>query len=261
MTGWFDSAVMASPDTPARLHQSPLRLIRDAAGGPVDLARKTARLAAALASLARGHRLDARLRRLREIGYLDTVPTRLQLVVGSADMLRFFIVPAAADYYASKGIDFRFHQLLRFLDDPASLIDPTGFLSEPDVVIGHLMQVVHANPCYDLQLLESHEGGLEALEAQVEAMLAGTHPRARSIGAIVEDPGYHARLLDYVRAYRAHPDADAPLRDNVAGDARFRVAERTFGTLPSAMRYFARLPRTPIGAAWHLLTVKELPSS
>jgi len=33
-------------------------------------------------------------------------------------------------------------------------------------------------------------------------MLAGTHPRRRTIGAIVEAPGYHARLLDYLRRYR-----------------------------------------------------------
>mgnify|MGYP000432097829 CR=1 FL=1 len=34
--------------------------------------------------------------------------------------LRFFIAPAAADYYDSKGINFNFHQLLRFLDQTAS---------------------------------------------------------------------------------------------------------------------------------------------
>ena len=44
-------------------------------------------------------------------------------------MLRFWIVPAAEDYYQQKGIDFRFHQLLRFLDDPASLVDPIGLFS------------------------------------------------------------------------------------------------------------------------------------
>src|SRR4029078_2214990 len=122
--------------------------------------------------------------------------------LGAADMLRFWIVPAAEDYYRRKGIDSRFHELLRFLDDPASLVDPIGLFSTPDTIIGHLMQVVHANPRYDLELLESWENGLEQLESELVQMLAGTHPRAQTIGAIVEEPEYHARLLEYVRAYR-----------------------------------------------------------
>ncbi|MCZ7685518.1 MAG: hypothetical protein M5U28_44765 [Sandaracinaceae bacterium] len=243
----------------ARLTASPIALLRQAAGSPREMAAKVRRLARALAQYANAPALDARLTRLRELGYLERVPTRLQLVVGSIDMLRFWISPAAADYYAQKGIDYGFHQVLRFLDDPASMVDPTGFLSTRDNIIGHLMQVVHANPAYDLQLLESHERGLEELEAQVEQMIAGTHPRASSIGAVVEEPDYHARLLAFVREYRAHRDADAPIRDNVASDPRWREVERTFGTLPRAMAYFAKLPDTPLAAARHLVTVRSFP--
>jgi len=244
--------------TVARTSEPAWKLLLQAAGSPWEMAGKARRLASALAVYARGDALDARLERLKHLGYIDAVPTRLQLVVGSADMLRFWIVPAAEDYYESRGIDFGFHQVLRFLDEPASLVDPTGFLSTADNIIGHLMQVVHANPAYDLQLLESHEGGLEELERQVEQMIAGTHPRARSIGAVVEDPEYHQRLLGYVRDYIRDKDADAPKRDNVTS-ARFALIERTFGTLPAAMRYFAKLPRSPLAATKHLLTVAELP--
>lgn len=243
----------------ARLTAGPITLLRQAAGSPRELAAKMRRLARALAQYANAPALDGRLARLRELGYLERVPTRLQLVVGSIDMLRFWISPAAADYYAQRGIDYTFHQVLRFLDDPSSMVDPTGFLSTRDNIIGHLMQVVHANPAYDLQLLESHERGLEELEAQVEQMIAGTHPRAASIGAVVEEPDYHARLLGFVREYRAHRDADAPIRDNVASDPRWRELERTFGTLPRAMAYFAKLPETPLAAARHLLTVRAFP--
>lgn len=242
---------------PARLRERPLALIARAAGSPREMRDKLVRLARALAAYADGDALDARLARLRALGYLDRVPTRLQLVVGSIDMLRFWISPAAADYYRSRGIGYGLHQVLRALDEPASMVDPTGFLSTRENIIGHLMQVVHANPAYDLQLLESHDGGLEALEREVLEMIAGTHPRARSIGAIVEEADYHERLLGYVRAYRASPDADAPIRDNVRTQPRFREIERTFGTLPNAMRYFATLPTTPLGAAVHLLTVRR----
>jgi hypothetical protein len=243
----------------ARLTEDPIELLRKAAGTRSDMQQKLRRLAEALSAYADRRALDRRLERLAELGYIERVPTRLQLVVGSIDMLRFWISPAAADYYESKGIDYTFHQVLRFLDEPASLLDPTGFLSTRDNIIGHLMQVVHANPAYDLQLLESHERGLGELEDQLVSMIEGTHPRAESIGAVVEEPGYHARLLEFVREYREHRDADAPLRENVAKDPRWRELERTFGTLPRAMAYFARLPKTPAGAAWHLLTVREFP--
>lgn len=248
--------------TPARLRENPLRLLRDATGGPRDVANKLVRLAGALVSYADADALDARLQRLVALGHVQVPPTRLQLVVGSVDMLRFWISPAAADYYRSKGIDFGFHQVLRVLDDPASMVDPTGFLSSVDVIVGHVLQVVHANPAYDLQLLESHDGGLEELERQTRAMIAGTHPRRTSIGAIVEDPDYHARLLTYVEAYREDPErALAPLRDNVATDPSWARVERTFGTLPAAMRYFAKMPRTPMTAAYHLLTVRSFPDA
>jgi hypothetical protein len=249
----------AGMETTARLTSSPLALLRQATGTPRDVLRKARGLARALAAYADREALDGRLTRLQELGHVERAPSRLQLVVGSIDMLRFWISPAAADYYASKRIDYTFHQVLRVLDDPASMVDPTGFSSAREVIIGHLMQVVHANPAYDLQLLESHDGGLEALEAELEAMLAGTHPRAASIGAIVEEPDYHARLLAYTQAYRRERDVDAPIRDNVASDPRWRAIERTFGTLPRAMAYFARLPDTPMGAAWHVLTVRSFP--
>jgi hypothetical protein len=221
------------------------------------MAEKLQRLASAIAAYADGPALDARLARLEALGHVPAAPTRVQLVVGAIDMLRFWINPAAADYYRDRGIGSGLHQVLRILDEPASMIDPVGFLSTRDNIIGHLMQVVHANPIYDLQLLESHEDGLESLESQLEQMLDGTHPRARSIGAIVEEPDYHARLLAFVRAYREAPDAPAPLRQNVEDKPRFQELDRTFGSLPAAMRYFATLPRTPLGAALHLVTVRR----
>ncbi|MEZ4340672.1 MAG: hypothetical protein R3B82_28965 [Sandaracinaceae bacterium] len=244
----------------ARTTEAPWTLIARAAGSPRSWAQKVRDLARALSAYADRVALDERLERLVELGHVERVPTRLQLVIGSVDMLRFWISPAADDYYRSQGIGFGLHQVLRVLDDPSSMVDPTGFLSTRDNIIGHLMQVVHANPAYDLQLLESHERGLEELESQIEAMLAGTHPRAESIGAIVEEPDYHARLLEYVRAYRAHPDTEAPLRDNIASDPHWHRLERTFGTLPGAMRYFANLPKTPLAGALHLMTVKEFPA-
>lgn len=245
----------------ARTTESSWRLLAQAAGSPIELSHKLGRLLYALSTYADAQGLERRIDLLAERGYIDAAkrPTRLQLVVGSIDMLRFWISPAAAQYYEQKGIHYGFHQVLRVLDDPASMIDPTGLLSDRDVIIGHLLQVVHANPCYDLQLLEAHPDGLDQLERQIEQMLDGTHPRARSIGAIVEEPDYHARLLAYVRSYRNSPDVDAPVRGNVQADPRWAPIERTFGTLPRTMAYFARMPDTLSGALRHLRQVKTFP--
>jgi hypothetical protein len=236
-------------------HEAPAAALLVRAIGPArGVPGKLGRLGRALASYARWDEIDRRLGRLARLGVIDAVPTRLQLAVGGADMLRFFISPAAADYYQKQGIHYGFHQLLRFLDEPASLTDPVGLFSERDAIIGHLMQVVHANPVYDLQLLCMHERGLDALEEQIEAMLAGTHPRAGSIGAIVEEPDYHERLLAFVRAFRADPSIRPLRRSNVEGDPSLRRLDAVFGTLDAAMRYFARLPRTLGAAAVHLAT-------
>lgn len=228
----------------ARQTASPVRLLRDALGGPRAVVDKLGRAARTLGTLANPAKVDARLSALEERGFIRQRPTRLQIAFGALDMLAFVIVPAARDYYQQQGIDFNFHQVLRFLDDPVSLIDPTGFLSERDTIIGHVMQVVHLNPIYDLQLLQMFPDGLAELESQVAAMVDGTHPRARTIGAIVEDAGYHARLLGYVRDYRAGrlpPDMIRPstLRD----DPSYVAAERTFATLPGYIEYCNKLPK------------------
>lgn len=242
-----------------RRTETPLRLLRRALGPRAERRAKLARLAHALASLRDREALEARLARLAALGYVDHPPTPLQLVVGSIDMLRFWISPAAAEYYAERGIGFGFHQILRVLEEPASMVDPTGLLTDRDVIIDHLLQVVHANPAYDLQLLDTHDEGLAELERQTRLAIAGTHPKSASLAATVEDAGYYPRLLAYVLAYRADKDARAPLRSNIAGSERWAPIERTFGTLPAALRYFAKMPRTPLGGARHLVGVRSFP--
>src|SRR5690606_18948316 len=111
--------------TTARRSDSPLRLLRRTAGGPRAMADKLASLARRLATYADADAVTARLEQLAARGYIDDIPNRVQLLVGSIDMLRFWISPAAAEYYRSVGINFTFHQLLRILDDPCSMIDPT----------------------------------------------------------------------------------------------------------------------------------------
>lgn len=220
------------------------RLLADAIGGPAALAGKLGRLARTARLWLDPAEVRRRLAELERKGFVERQPGRWQILFGGLDMLRFVIEPAARDYYAQQGISFGFHQLLRVLDDPVSMIDPTGFLSDRDTIIGHVMQVVHLNPVYDLQLLQMFPDGLDELERQVAAMVAGTHPRTRTIGAIVEDPSYHARLLGYVRRYRLDPDTPPLVRQEqtLRADPAFAAAERTFATLPGFIGYCNRLP-------------------
>jgi len=248
-------------EVPQRLRASAPKLILAAIGGPKEIAGKLRRMVQTAALWANPAEIPDRLERLRARGYVETPPTRAQMIFGGLDMVRWVIEPAARDYYAQKGISFNLHQVLRFLDDPVSLIDPTGFLSARDAIIGHVMQVVHLNPIYDLQLLECFDDGLDEIEAQVRAMIDGTHPRQRTIAAIVEDPGYHARLLDYVVRFRADRGAAPPVRQEqtLRADPVFAAAERTFATLPGFVRYAAKLPRSPLALARRLATLKHFP--
>ncbi|MEO8606105.1 MAG: hypothetical protein ABI629_26275 [bacterium] len=244
-----------------RLTASPLRLMLQAVGGPRQIGGKLTRLVRTLRLYVDGAEIDRRLRTLEAKGYVNGRPTRLQLLFGGLDMVRFVIEPASRDYYRQKGISFAFHQVLRVLDDPVSLLDPTGFLSERDTIVGHVMQVVHLNPVYDLQLIQMFPDGLEDFERQVQAMVDGVHPRRATIGAIVEDPDYHRRLLDYVQRFRADPDTPPPVRQEqtLRDDPHFAAGERQFATLPGFIAYCHRLP-TRAGALWRRLrTIDRYP--
>lgn len=243
-----------------RQTESAWTLIREAAGGPREWAGKIRRLVGTARTVLRRSEVERRIARLERMGFVEQRPTALQFALLGVDMLRYFIEPGARDYYASRGIGFGLHQVLRVLDDPAGMLDPVGLHCDRDSIIGHVLQVTHANPVYDFQLLEMFEDGMDEMEKQTAQMLAGTHERQMSIGAVVEDPGYHARLLGYIQRYRKNPKTTQMRRK--AGEARksleFLVAEETFGALPPAFRYATRLPTTLRGAIAHVRSRKSL---
>ncbi len=253
-------AYAASDGKTARQTASPIRLLLQAAGGPVQWYGKLSRLFRTLLILVNRREVNRRIARLQKLGLMGEAPRAGQMIVGGLDMVRYFISPGAADYFASRGINFTFHQVLRFLDDPVSLVDPVGILSDRDTIIGHLLQVVHANPLYDVQILDMFEDGVDELIRQTDAVLQGTHPRTKTLNAIVEDPEYHSRLLEYLRRYRT--DAKTPELRRRADKAReskdFVLAEETFGSLPTAMRYMKRLPSSPPALLAHLRTATRI---
>jgi hypothetical protein len=227
-----------------RLKQSPFKLMIRALGSPLIILSKLWRFLTTLFNTFYVPNQKRRLQRLKEIGFIDRIPSQKQLWFGAYDMFRYFIVPGAASYYKTKDINFRFHILLRFLNDPSGLTDPIGIRAPKNTIIGHLLEVVHANPVYDLQLLDQFDDGLDEMEKQTLQMINKTHPRYSSISAIIEDENYYKDLYIYIQRYKENPATPQMIR--ATGDARndmnFVRAEMTFGTLPSAFRYFNRLP-------------------
>lgn len=154
-----------------RLRQNPLKLMVRAIGSPKVILNKTGRFAVTLFNTFYYPAMHKRLKRLQQIGFIDRIPSQKQLWFGAYDMLRHFISPGAASYYKTKNINFAFHQVLRFLNDPSGISDPIGIRVPRDTIICHLLEVVHANPVYDLQLLDQFEDGLEEMEKQTQQML------------------------------------------------------------------------------------------
>lgn len=250
------SSISSSHQT-ARHERSALVLLAQAAGPPRAWYGKIGRLLTTLSAYTKFDAVDKKLSRLRAMGVIEALPNRVQLIVGSYDMLRFWINPAASDYYRTSNIDYTFHQVLRLFDEPASLIDPVGLFSTRDAIIGHVLQVVHANPYYDMQLLMMFDDGLEQMEIQTEMMVLGTHPRSASIGAIVEESDYHERLLSYVRTLRRERQAPPMLRANITEASPFAELERVFGTLSGSMKYFCSLPTDWRGGVRHMRDVRQ----
>ena len=250
---------MLAAMTPTLESPPPLSAMRIAVGDATARAAKIDRLVRTAQTLVDREEIARRLARLEARGYLRDRPTVLQLLFGSYDMFRFALIPSSHIRNGLLGRRFWFHQLLRVLEDPASMLDPTGLLSERDTIIGHLMQVVHFSPTYDLELLEMFDDGLARLEAELVDMVDGTHPRAETMKVTVEDPGYHARLLDWTRAFREHGPA-AHLSPTPMGPEEFGRAEATFGSLQGYLGYCLTLPTHPVALVDRALRVQEMPA-
>ena len=241
------------------LRADPVRAIRVAVGDLPAVRAKASRLLRTAQTLVDRDEIERRLARLEARGYLAGRPSVPQLLFGSYDMFRFALIPSSRIRNGLTGQRFWFHQLLRFLEDPASMLDPTGLLSERDTIVGHLMQVQHFDASYDLELLEMFDDGLARLETELVALLAGEHPRAATVRATVEDPRYHADLLAWTREFRALGPA-ADLAPEPTGPAEFARAEAQFGSLRGFLGYCLELPRDPHSLLDRALVVTSMPA-
>lgn len=244
-----------------RTNASPLALLRSAIGGPAEVRGKIERAERTFRSWRDREELRRRLQCLKERGYIEKLPTLPQLAVGALDTFRYFLIPGSDDFYRQNDINFTFHQILRWLDDPVSMLDPVGLLSDRDVIIGHVLQVTHHDPIYDLQLLQMFPDGLEEMERQTEQAIAGTHPRSKTLRATIEDAGYYQVLLEKIRTFRANPHIDRLAQEEFFRfkGKNFERAERTFSTLPGLLAYCARMPKDPAWLVRHVLFDRVIP--
>lgn len=148
------------------------------------------------------HDLAARLRPFTERGLVTQVPTEWQLMLGQLEMAPYVVMPDAGDVRRYDGARLG-HPLLR---TPIVIAQigwehfrvGHGLHSSMEALERHLAYVFHEGmPVYDLQLVQTHAGGLGRLRAFLEQVDAAATP----------EHGRHRRLIDLIipnaRAYRA----------------------------------------------------------
>jgi hypothetical protein len=244
-------------------------LLLAALGSPEELAQRTLRLTHALVRLLGYREVRERLERAAKRGQIAGVPTRLQLLFGGLDMLRFLFEPGAAHSDAARGISPRLHRWLRLVGDPVSWLDPGGLTSSCDEVVEHLLSDYHLNPVYDLQLLSTFEAGLDRLEREASQVLDGNHPRQARLSVRIPEPSYYGGLAAYVRAVRKDPGTPVPvIRDpggggnnvasmDAAARASFVAAAAQLSELWGFLDYCHALPRAPLQLLLRLRRVQR----
>ncbi|MBC8131411.1 MAG: hypothetical protein H7X95_00410 [Deltaproteobacteria bacterium] len=196
-----------------------------------------------LIAFLRPGRVRARLERLRALGHIDAIPTTAQILVAARDQMFLGAIKETKMFYRSQGIPWVFHNVRRFLSGPATVLDPAGLFSPRDTIVHHVLQTFHRHPVYDLVLLRGFPDGLEVMERQAEQILAGTHTHQRAFGSLIEDGGYHARLIHQVREFRADPFVSPePIPAGLVQDPHLMLAMDQFKDLRGFTNYAARLP-------------------
>jgi hypothetical protein len=248
-------AALQGATPPAWLGRSRLVLLWDVVRGWRQTGDRLAQVLGLLGALCRPGQVRARLERLRALGHIDVVPSTAQVLVAARDQMFFSAITETEMFYRSQGIPWIFHNLRRFLSGPATVLDPAGLFSPRDTIIHHVLQTFHRHPVYDLVLLRGFPDGLEEMERQARQVVAGTHPHQRALASLIEDGGYHARLLGQVQAFRADPmQPAAPIPPALVSDPVLMLAMDQFKDLRGFTSYAARLGRfgTPLAAvgAW-----------
>lgn len=218
-------------------------LLMDVIGGWRQTRDRFAQLMGLLVAFVRPGLVRARLQRLRALGHVDVVPTTAQILVAARDQMFLGAVKETEMFYRAQRIPWVFHNLRRFLSNPATVLDPAGLFSPRETIIHHVLQTFHRHPVYDLVLLRGFDGGVEEMHRQAAQIVAGTHPHQRALASLIEDGGYHARLIQQIQQFRADPFVAAePIPAGLVDNANLMLAMDQFKDLRGFTNYAARLP-------------------
>lgn len=204
--------------------------------------------------LFRPRRIRARLDALQRAGALrGPRPTLWQVFLGVLYMWHRIVfrpqtigLSSAAVRDTPRARALRLRPLrgpLLFLGRRVNPLDHTGLGSSTDHVVRHLLGAHHdrADFVYDLEILASEPGALEALEDRLRAIVSGEAPDAAFLRDLCVYEGYHEALLSTVAAWnRGDPpdlsgaDPDATLRAFLAWCAA--QPDRPLGSLRASLR-------------------------
>lgn len=159
-------------------------------------------------------------------GLLEAVPHPSQVKAATLEMLPFAFNETPIEQAANRRSLWGYIPLrvpLQLLYCPQQAIVWNGLLASPHVLIKHLLSSFHEDGviAYDLQLLQSYPGGLEALERAAEEVASGEDPLSPMLLAIAG--GYHAHLAELARAARRfeYPPDLHPRFSSLVGFGRY----------------------------------------
>jgi hypothetical protein len=190
-------------------------------------------------------------------GLLDAVPTSWQIAAGTIVMLPVVLGETPRGRAMSRRTilgQIPLRAPLQMFYCPPQAVVGSGLTASRETVVRHVLSVYHEDGMltYDLQLVQSHPGGLDDLERRARAVVAGRGLLSRFLTSLVGGPGYHARVVELCVAARRFEYAVSP-----SLDARF-------ATLTGFANFCRTLPTFPglsfYGLDWRsILSPREVP--
>jgi hypothetical protein len=157
--------------------------------------------------------IDARLGWFVRAGRLERLPSPWQLRIGTTVMLPITLSESERERSRSRSTfagQVPIRVPLQLLYSPRQLLSTSGIELRARDIVRHLLCVYHEDAFlgYDLQLLESHDGGLELLESEANQVVEGRNRISSILQRVVGWPGYHAGLVELAARARAgeYPD-------------------------------------------------------
>jgi hypothetical protein len=189
--------------------------------------------------------LARRLELFRRVGRIPQIPTQFQVASGELEMLPYVLSPDATEerryrYGALGNPIVRQAVILREIG--TDHLDPgTGLRARLASVIRHLQFTHHQGmPVWDLQVLQTHAGGLDAFRRETVRLLSGDTPDARRrmtrLRTVLRDP------IDYLERFLGDDGwiARADRMDYAAPDGEGSAFPIEFFSLVDFMEHCAR---------------------